>query len=135
MISKIFFSIVCFLKFILPGHAELCFLNFCVCKREETYFEKVLRLVNDFFIDIGTFFREIYVILTLLVLSTIGIGTFLILLIKIIKWMLHAQDSHQLNKSPVNKNQVALDFVNRSQILNSQSSTFPSPGFASKVPA
>ena len=48
--------------------------------------------------------------------------------------MLHAQDSDQLSKSPANKNQVALDFVNRSQMLNSQSSTFPSPGFASKEP-
>ena len=44
--------------------------------------------------------------------------------------MLHAQDSDQFSKSPANTNQVALDFMNRSQLLNSQSS----PGFASKVP-
>ena len=110
-------------------------LNFCVWKREETYLEKIFRLFNEFFIYVGTFYCETYVFLTLLVLSTIGFGTIIILLIRIMRWLYRTQGSDQFIKCPASSNQVAIDFVNLNQTPQAQSSIFFSSGFGSEEPS
>ena len=117
----------------MPGHAELCFLNFCVWKREETNLEKIFRLFNDFVIYIGKFNQKSYVILTLLVLSAVGFGTIIILLIRIIRWMHRPQGSNKLSKSPAITIQGDSDLLNHNQTPQSQSSTYPLTCFASQV--
>ena len=82
--SRIIFSIIFLFKYIMPGHAELCFFNFCVGKREETFLEKIFRYLNEFVVFVG---KEVYVFNTMLFLSTVGIRTIIVLLFKLIKGM------------------------------------------------
>ena len=119
----------------MPGQAELCFLNFCVWKREETYFEKIFRLFNEFVIYIGTFYHEVYVLLTVLILSSIGFGTIIILFIRIIRWIFRTQFSDHIYQCQASTDQEAIYFVNRNQKPQSKSSTITSSSFVSKEPS
>ena len=122
--SRIIFSIIFLFKYIMPGHAELCFFNFCVGKRQETFLEKIFRYLNEFVVFVG---KEVYVFNTMLFLSTVGIVTIIGLLFKLLKGM-HRTQTNEPSKS---KNQCDLDFANHNQ--TPKSSTFLLSSFEPKT--
>ena len=85
------FSIIFWFKFILLGHAELCFFNFCVGKRGETNVEKFFRYVNECVLFIGSYQKDLYVLKTMIVISLIGTVTIIMLLNRFIKGTHHTQ--------------------------------------------
>ena len=89
--ERIIFSVVLLFKFIMLGHADLCFFNHCVGKREETNFEIFFRYLNECVLFIGSYQKELYFLKTMIVLSMIGIITIIVILIQAIKEMHRTQ--------------------------------------------
>ena len=123
--SRIIFSIIFLFKFILPVHAEFCFFNLCIGKREEIFFENYFRYLNDGVLFIGSYQKDLYVLKTMIVLSLIGTITIIVLLFKLIKGMHRTQT----NDSSKSTNQCDLDFANHNQ--TPQSSMFLLSSFES----
>ena len=106
--SKIIFSIIFWFKFIMPGHAELCFFNFCVGKREETTFKFFFRYLNECVLFIGSYQKDLYVPKTMIVLSLIGTITIIVLLNRFIKGRHRTQRNDWPAKDCGNTNQGSL---------------------------
>ena len=95
-------------KFIMPGHAELCFFNFCVGKREETNMEKFFRYVNECVLFIGSYQKDLYALKTMILLSLIGTVTIIVLLNRFIKGRHRTQRNDWPAKDCANTNQGSL---------------------------
>ena len=82
---RIIFSIILWFKLIMPGHAEICFFNFCTGKREETTFENFFIYLNKCVLFIRSYQKDLYVLKTMIVLSLIGTITIIVQLNRVIK--------------------------------------------------
>ena len=106
--ERIIFSVVLLFKFIMLGHADLCFFNHCVGKREETNFEIFFRYLNECVLFIGSYQKDLYVLKTMIVLSLIGTITIIVLLNRVIKGRHRTQRNDWSEKDFANTNQGSM---------------------------
>ena len=134
MILKIISLIIIFSNFIRPGVAEFCFFEICVwkreikpeVKREKTYTEIFFSFFRYLIDYISSFHQELIFIRITLVLSTIGIATIIILLMRAIRGRHRTQtdDRPGKNISSTSQGSVATEFnINNTLRLESNAQT------------